>query len=127
MQPLNEPFSRAVIVREKDEEADAAVESVAMAQQSTFSPTVTVLDWNGHDDTDNPLNWSMWQRVYHTTVPALLGFVVTLGSSIYTPGIPGIMAQFNVSSTVALLGLSLYVLVCIFPELGSSHWIRTEL
>ena len=52
----------------------------------------------------------MWQRVYHTTVPGLFGFAVTLGSSIYTPGYPDVAKRFNVSPTVALLPLSLYVL-----------------
>ncbi|MCJ1247685.1 hypothetical protein MMC30_004900 [Trapelia coarctata] len=77
---------------------------------SGLSATLTTEDWNSPDDPDNPLNWSLWQRIYHTTVPALFGFVVTIGSSIYTPGLSDIMKQFDVSSTVALLGLSLYVL-----------------
>ena len=114
MQPTNEALSTTAMAREKGEAAEAPTELQTTAQQSTMSNTVAALDWTSQDDTDNPLNWPMWQRVYHTTVPALLGFTVTLGSSIYTPGIPSIMAQFNVSSTVALLGLSLYVLVCIF-------------
>lgn len=70
----------------------------------------TAQDWNGPNDPENPINWPLWQRIYHTTVPALMGFVVTLGSSIYAPGLPDIMSEFNVSSTVALLGLSAYVL-----------------
>lgn len=30
--------------------------------------SVTALDWNGPDDPDNPQNWPLWQRVYHTYV-----------------------------------------------------------
>ena len=77
---------------------------------SGLTKTTTAQDWNGPDDPENPMNWPLWQRIYHTTVPALFGFVVTIGSSIYTPGLSEIMEQFDVSSTVALLGLSLYVL-----------------
>ena len=40
----------------------------------------------------------------------MFGFVVTFGSSVYTPGYPEVMKKFDVSATVALLGLSLYVL-----------------
>jgi MFS family permease len=38
-----------------------------------------------------------------------MGFVVTFGSSAYTPGLQSVMEDFNVSTEVALLGLSLYV------------------
>ena len=31
--------------------------------------TVTAQDWNGPDDPENPVKWSLWQRVYHTYVP----------------------------------------------------------
>lgn len=71
---------------------------------------LTAQDWNGPDDPENPMNWPMWQRIYHTTIPALMGFVVTFGYAVYAPGVPDIMSEFNVSSTVALLGLSTYVL-----------------
>ena len=75
-----------------------------------LSKSITAQDWNGPNDPENPLNWSLSKRMYHTTVPGLMGFIVTLGSSIYTPGLPEIQDEFHVSSTVALLGLSLYVL-----------------
>ena len=71
---------------------------------------VNTQDWNGPNDPDNPMNWPMVSRVYHTTVPALFNFIITLGSSIYTPGLSSVQERFNVSSTVALLGLSLYIL-----------------
>ena len=75
-----------------------------------ITKTMTAQDWSGPNDPENPMNWSRAGRIYHTTVPALMCFLVTLGSSIYTPGLPNIQAEFQVSSTVALLGLSLYVL-----------------
>ena len=30
--------------------------------------TVTAQDWTGPDDPENPNNWPLWQRVYHTYV-----------------------------------------------------------
>ena len=72
--------------------------------------TATAQDWTGPDDPGNPINWPLWQKVYHTTIPGLFGFAVTFGSSVYTPGYPEVMKKYNVSSTTALLGLSLYVL-----------------
>lgn len=44
------------------------------------------------------------------TIPGAFGFGVTFGSSVYTPGYPEVRERFGVSSTVALLPLSLYVL-----------------
>lgn len=72
--------------------------------------TVTAQDWTGPDDPENPINWLRWKKVYHTVIPGLFAFIVTFASSVYTPGYPEVMIRFHVSSTVALLGLSLYVL-----------------
>jgi len=40
------------------------------------TPAVTALDWTGPDDPDNPHNWSLSKRAYHTLTPALFGFTV---------------------------------------------------
>lgn len=45
-----------------------------------------------------------------TSVPGVLGFAVTFGSSVYTPGYGEVMSEFDISSTLALLGLSMWVL-----------------
>ena len=101
-----------------NEAVDAAEKGLTAAQEDKFAlrdranglhKTVTAQDWTGPDDPENPINWPLWQRVYHTTAPALVGLAVTFGTSVYTPGYPEVMEQFHVSSTVALLGLSLYV------------------
>lgn len=44
------------------------------------------------------------------TIPSFFAFTVAFGSSVYTPGYPEVMEKFGVSSTVAILPLSLYVL-----------------
>jgi hypothetical protein len=36
--------------------------------------TVTVLDWTGPDDRENPLNWGKLVRHYHIVPPALISF-----------------------------------------------------
>ena len=61
-------------------------------------------------DPSNPFNWPLWKRICATSIPALMAFTVTLGSSIYAPAIPDIVSEFSVSTTVALLGLSTWVL-----------------
>ncbi|KAF1980979.1 putative bicyclomycin resistance protein [Aulographum hederae CBS 113979] len=61
-------------------------------------------------NSQNPRNWSVRKKSYNIGVPALFCFVASLGSSIYAPAVPDVMKDFHVSPTVALLGLSMYVL-----------------
>ncbi|KAI9798717.1 MAG: hypothetical protein M1825_004999, partial [Sarcosagium campestre] len=76
---------------------------------SRLSKVTTAQDWTGKDDPEDPKNWAFREKAFHTFIPAVLGFTVSFGSSVYTPGYPEVMKEFNVSSTVALLPLSLYV------------------
>ena len=71
---------------------------------------VTAQDWNGSDDPENPLNWPTWKKAYHTASTAFLGFAVTCGSSLITPGTPQIAEYFQVPRTASILSLSLFVL-----------------
>jgi hypothetical protein len=43
---------------------------------ATTPSTLSVTDWNGPNDPDNPHNWPLWQRVYHATTPGFFGFAV---------------------------------------------------
>jgi hypothetical protein len=38
--------------------------------------TVTAQDWTGPNDPENPHNWPIWKRIWHTIPPALLAFIV---------------------------------------------------
>ncbi|KAF2399651.1 putative bicyclomycin resistance protein [Trichodelitschia bisporula] len=70
----------------------------------------TAQDWDGLDDPENPMNWPLGLKIYHTIIPALLAFVVTFGSSVYSPGYPLVAKEFHVSKEAAILPLSLYVI-----------------
>ncbi|KAH8155203.1 uncharacterized protein LAJ45_00212 [Morchella importuna] len=61
-------------------------------------------------DNENPYNWSTKKRWLITTVFCLMNFAVSIGASIFTPGIGFISYSFGVSTVVATLGLSFYVL-----------------
>jgi len=110
-----QPRPKSVMSNVKTHEVEMKTElprtrTASAMDYPVITNTATVHDWNGPEDPENPMNWPLWQRIYHTTVPALFGFIVTVGSSIYAPGLSDVREQFDVSSTVALLGLSLYVL-----------------
>ena len=73
-------------------------------------PSISLTDWNGPDDPNNPHNWPMWLKFYHATVPGLFGFAVTFGTSVYTPAVSDIMHNFHTSRTVAIVGVTVYTL-----------------
>lgn len=34
----------------------------------------SVLEWDGPNDPDNPINWPKWQRRWHIVPPAVISF-----------------------------------------------------
>ncbi|KAL7930676.1 major facilitator superfamily domain-containing protein [Trichoderma chlorosporum] len=70
--------------------------------------------WASSDDPDNPQNWSLQWKIFVSSLICVYTFTVYCGSSIYVPSEEQVMKEFNVSETVASLGLALYVLRCFF-------------
>ncbi|CAI4036560.1 hypothetical protein SMKI_15G4080 [Saccharomyces mikatae IFO 1815] len=68
------------------------------------------LDWDGPDDPDNPHNWPSWKKWYATMTSAFLCLVVTMGSSLYVSSVPELVAKYHVNQTLALAGLTFYLL-----------------
>ncbi|EPS36162.1 hypothetical protein H072_10244 [Dactylellina haptotyla CBS 200.50] len=69
-----------------------------------------LVDWYTTDDPENPQNWGSGKKAIVVLQIYLYTLAVYMGSAIYTPSVPYVIEVFGVSSTVALLGLSLYVL-----------------
>ncbi|PNS15924.1 hypothetical protein CAC42_4325 [Sphaceloma murrayae] len=98
--------------------SSSATEVGAVPQVSNIAGTpidpekgrdLTVIDWDGSNDPENPRNWSTPKKFFVTFEICLLTTSVYIGSAIYTPGLYGVMEQFQVSQTVAVLGLCLFV------------------
>ncbi|PLB51375.1 putative MFS transporter [Aspergillus steynii IBT 23096] len=62
------------------------------------------------DDAGNPMNWSRSRKWTITAIVTVSVFAVTFTSSAYSVSSSEIMQEFNVSSEVSTLGLSLFVL-----------------
>ncbi|KAJ3872764.1 major facilitator superfamily domain-containing protein [Lentinula edodes] len=92
------------VVGEKLAEIDMKLDE----KNDTSDPNV--VGWYGDDDPDNPRNWSSAKQAFVAFLISLMTFTMYIGSAIYTPSIPGIMEEFNVSLPHATLGLTLYVL-----------------
>lgn len=73
-------------------------------------PDPFLVDWNGPDDPENPINWKRFKKVVMVMQIMFLTTVTYMGSSIYTPGQQEIQDQFHVGHVVATLNLSLFVL-----------------
>ncbi|KAF9562141.1 MFS general substrate transporter [Agrocybe pediades] len=68
-----------------------------------------VVDWD-LDDPEDPYNWPTVQRWNITAQLALTTFTVSFSSSSYSGGLAFTMRDLGISSNVAILGISLYVL-----------------
>ncbi|KAF7180038.1 hypothetical protein CNMCM7691_009204 [Aspergillus felis] len=62
------------------------------------------------DDPENPRTWPAWYKGFTVVVMSLGATVISLFSTLYTSGIPGLQEDFQVSKIVALLGLTTYLL-----------------
>jgi hypothetical protein len=79
-----------------------------------------IVDWDGPDDPENPMNWSTGRKWGAIAVVSGITFLTPLGSSIFAPGVPLVMKEFNSSSTM-LEGfiVSVYVLGFAFGPLSN--------
>jgi hypothetical protein len=70
-----------------------------------------IVDWSGPNDPENPLNSTLAFKILNVGLVSALTFLTPLASSMFAPGVPEIMAEFQ--STNVLLAdfvLSVYVL-----------------
>jgi hypothetical protein len=61
---------------EDGDEQDGSIPRRHDLEGAPVHRTVTAQDWTGPDDPENPHNWSLWKRIWHTIPPALLAFTV---------------------------------------------------
>lgn len=77
-------------------------------------------DWEGDRDPWNARNWPKHRKVLSTIIIVSIGFVTTMSSSIYAPGHDQVKRDFDVSTTVSILPVSLYALGLAFgPSISS--------
>ncbi|KAL8802714.1 MAG: hypothetical protein Q9182_003612 [Xanthomendoza sp. 2 TL-2023] len=72
-------------------------------------------------DPDNPQNWPAARKIYASSVATFFAFTVAFGVTSLTVGIQGVMQQFDVSMTMAVLGLSLTLFGIAFAPITTPH------
>ncbi|KAJ5082241.1 hypothetical protein N7532_011284 [Penicillium argentinense] len=73
-------------------------------------PEQFVVEFTGSDDPIHPQNWSLGRRVAISATLAYTTFVSSFASAIYSSAVTEIAPYFHVSTEVAILGVTLYVL-----------------
>lgn len=66
------------------------------------------------DDRENPMNWARGRKWSITLMMGLMTFVCTFASSVFSTAIVATSKEYEVSTEVMTLGVSLYVFVSFF-------------
>ncbi|KAF2790704.1 MFS general substrate transporter [Melanomma pulvis-pyrius CBS 109.77] len=70
-----------------------------------------IVDWDGPDDPENPMNWPVKKKWRLIFILALVTLVTPLASSFFAPGVPQVMKSFGATSNIiAALVVSIYIL-----------------
>lgn len=62
------------------------------------------------DDPGNPMTWSRFRKWFITAIVTVSVFAVTFASSAYSESANEVIAEFNISAEVFIVGVSLFVL-----------------
>ncbi|KAJ2991609.1 hypothetical protein NUW58_g2458 [Xylaria curta] len=104
----------------------ASDSSLPSSSDSTLPAKVdAITDWDGPDDPANPKNWSLGLRIYHTTLPALYGFSVSLGTSIFSAGVFDVMKEFHTQGRKAVYIITLPIFLLFTAGAGLSKNIES--
>lgn len=69
-----------------------------------------LVEWEGDNDPENPMRFSMKRKVWMSCVASFLTFSVSVSSSIFSADTEVTGKLFGVSEEIMVLGVSLYVL-----------------
>ncbi|OJJ50733.1 hypothetical protein ASPZODRAFT_2105078 [Penicilliopsis zonata CBS 506.65] len=78
--------------------------------ESNGPKSSTPIQWDGPDDRDNPMNFSVRKKWRITMMLAAMTFCVTFASSVFSSATRATSRHFHVSPEVMVLGVSLFVL-----------------
>ncbi|EXJ62308.1 hypothetical protein A1O7_02742 [Cladophialophora yegresii CBS 114405] len=87
---------------------------------ATVNQTVDpdIVDWDGPDDPENPLNWPSRKKWANIAFLSMITLLTPFGSSMLAPAVPQVMSDFNSESeALASFVVSVYVLGYAFGPL----------
>ncbi|KAL0929776.1 polyamine transporter 3 [Colletotrichum truncatum] len=78
----------------------------------------TLIDWDGPNDPENPQNWPKSRKFVNLALMSILTIISPLGSSMFAPGVPDLMTEFETDSSIlATFVVSIYFLGFAFGPL----------
>jgi hypothetical protein len=90
-----------------------------------------IVTWHGEKDLENPMNWPVRRKIRITIMLGLTTMGAAFASSSLSPTFDQIAADYGVSTEVATLSLSLFVLgfafgplVCTMPQTFCSNDLK---
>ncbi|KAJ4246599.1 hypothetical protein NW762_013541 [Fusarium torreyae] len=100
---------RASLDLEKHDKEDGSVRDEEEGSQTQSESDIVW--WDGEKDPKNPYNFATWKKVLNCALVSSLTFITPLASSMFAPGVPQLMVEFNSqSSELASFCVSVYVL-----------------
>ena len=102
--------------RHNDEENPSQVPPETEIEKETDEKKAYLVDWEPNDEA-NPRNWSVRYKSWITFQLGMLALAASLGSSIISPAEDAIIAYTHISSEVAVLSVSFYILGFAFGPL----------
>jgi hypothetical protein len=92
-------------------EHDLEKTAVATTTEGQEPPDPNVVDWDGPDDPENPMNFSPAVKWGNIAVLSALTFLTPLASSMFAPGVPELLRDFHTESqALATFVVSVYLL-----------------
>lgn len=99
-----EEQAKAQDALETTEKTEQAPERDAASEESL------IVTWDGPDDPENPLNFSLRYKCWITAITSLMTFSVSFGSAIWAAATEATAKEFHVSNELMILGITVYVL-----------------
>jgi hypothetical protein len=122
-----EKDTTATMEKDVEKGADAGSMTSTDAPEEP-APDPNVVDFDGPNDMENPLNWTFWKKWGMIMLISAITFLTPLASSMFAPGVPEVMREFH-STNDMLEGfmVSVYVLgVRLHPELPENLCANLE-
>lgn len=84
-----------------NEDMEKDTTPVAIADiRDTVDTDPYIVFWDTPSDPANPLNWSITKKSINITILSAMTFLTPLASSMFAPGVPDVMREFDTKSLV---------------------------
>lgn len=99
------------VAENKDYDLERGEHIAAAVLVTEPTQDANLVTWDGPDDINNPMNWSICYKWLLSIMFGSMTFCVTFASSVFSSAIQVTAELCNVSTEVTTLGVSLFVLV----------------